>query len=226
MRTVIVGDVHGCSAELETLLDRIAFAEGDRLVMVGDLVARGPDSRGALALVRTAKGRSALGNHEAKLLAWREHGAPLRPGHQHVADSLSDEDWQMLEAMPLAIDLPEHAVRVVHAGVLPGTPVDRMAREALLTMRTIDDRGEWSASRDGGALWGSLYEGPPHVVFGHNARDEMQLWPHATGLDTACVYGNRLTALVLAEGELVPQGESARHRTTSVPAMRQYCAPR
>ena len=71
MRTVIVGDVHGCSAELETLLERIAFADGDRLVMVGDLVARGPDSSGVLAIVRSAKGRSALGNHEAKLLSWR-----------------------------------------------------------------------------------------------------------------------------------------------------------
>jgi hypothetical protein len=225
MRTVIVGDVHGCSAELETLLERIAFADGDRLVMVGDLVARGPDSCGVLALVRSAKGRSALGNHEAKLLSWRERGAPLGPGHQHVADSLSDEDWRMIEAMPLVIDLPEHGARVVHAGVIPGTPVEDTPREALLLMRSID-RGEWSASRDEGVLWGSVYEGPTHVLFGHNAREDLQLWPHATGLDTSCVYGNRLTALVLAEGEPIPRGESARHRTTSVPAMRQYYVPK
>jgi hypothetical protein len=132
----------------------------------------------------------------------------------------------MIEAMPLVIDLPEHAARVVHAGVLPGSPLEDTPREAFLTMRTIDDHGEWSASRDRGVLWGSLYEGPTHVLFGHNARDDLQLWPRATGLDTGCVYGNRLSALVLAEGEPIPGGESARHRTASVPAMRQYYAPR
>ena len=53
----------------------------------------------------------------------------------------------MIEAMPLAIDLPEHAVRVVHAGVLPGCPVEETACRAKRSLRcaTIDDRGEWSA---------------------------------------------------------------------------------
>jgi hypothetical protein len=110
--------------------------------------------------------------------------------------------------------------------VIPGAAVEDTPREALLLMRTIDRRGEWSASRDEGVLWGSLYEGPPHVLFGHNAREDLQLWPHATGLDTSCVYGNRLTALVLAEGEPIPRGESARHRTISVAAMRQYYTPK
>jgi len=49
-RTVIVGDVHGCRRELEWLLELVRFGTGDRLVFVGDLVARGPDSLGVLAL--------------------------------------------------------------------------------------------------------------------------------------------------------------------------------
>jgi|HubBroStandDraft_6_1064221.scaffolds.fasta_scaffold556660_1 hypothetical protein len=222
MRTVVVGDVHGCAGELETLLESVAFAEGDRLVMVGDLVARGPDSRGVLALVRKVGGRSVLGNHEAKLLAWRERGGPVRPVHAVVAEALSDEDWAMLGAMPLWIDLPEHGARVVHAGVLPGVPVEQTPREALLTMRTLDPQGRWSDSRDGGALWGSLYREPLHVVFGHHAREDMQLWPFATGLDTGCVYGGRLSALVLGEGQPVPGGESTRESTVNVRAARGY----
>ena len=51
-RTIIVGDVHGCRRELEQLLDKVAFATGDRLVFVGDLVARGPDSLRVLDVVR------------------------------------------------------------------------------------------------------------------------------------------------------------------------------
>jgi hypothetical protein len=223
-RTIVVGDVHGCSSELETLLDTVSFGVTDRLVMVGDLVARGPDSRGVLALVRGAGGRSVLGNHEAKLLAWRERGVALRPLHLEVAESLSDEDWDMLRAMPLWLDLPEHGARVVHAGVVPGQPIEETQPEALFTMRTIDSHGRWSSGRDGGALWGSLYEGPLHVLFGHNAREDLQLWPLATGMDTGCVYGGRLSALVLDEGEPVPGGEAARKQTTSVEAARKYYA--
>jgi hypothetical protein len=89
-------------------------------------------------------------------------------------------------------------------------------------MRTVDARGRWSDDADGGTLWGNLYTGPPHVVFGHYARSEPQLHAWATGLDTGCVYGGKLTAMVLGEGQTVPRGEAARSLLRSVPALRTY----
>jgi hypothetical protein len=223
VRTVIVGDVHGCTGELEELLERTRFAEGaDALVFVGDLVARGPDSLGALALARRLGARVVRGNHENKLLAARHGGRPLGPEHERVARSLSEEDWRMIGAMPLWVDLPAHGVRVVHAGVIPGVEVGDAPPDALLTMRTLRSRGRWSDEPGAGPLWGTLYEGPPHVVFGHNARPDPQLHEWATGLDTGCVYGGRLTALVLEENEPLPRGEAARGLLRSVTAMRKY----
>src|SRR5438105_1258025 len=70
-RTIIVGDVHGCRAELERLLDRVRFGGGDCLVFVGDIVARGPDSLGVLDVVRRTGAVLVRGNHEEKLVAWR-----------------------------------------------------------------------------------------------------------------------------------------------------------
>jgi hypothetical protein len=222
-RTVIVGDVHGCSGELEDLLERVRFTAGtDRLVSVGDLVVRGPDPHGVLALVRRLRGRAVRGNHEAKLLAWRKRHKPLGPDHERVARLLSDVEWRMLEAMPLWLDLREHGLRVVHAGVVPGSPIARTPPEALIKMRTLDALGGWSAEADAGQLWGTRYEGPPHVVFGHNARPAPQLHRWATGLDTGCVYGGRLTALVLDEGEPVPRGAAVRRMLRSVAAVRKY----
>ena len=222
-RTVIVGDVHGCTGELEELLEHMRFAEGtDELVLVGDLVARGPDTKGTLALARRLRARAVRGNHEDRLLAWRRRGKPLGPDHERVVTTLSEDDWRMLEAMPLWLDLPAHGVRVVHGGLVPGVAVDRAPPDALLKMRTIDARGRWSDEPDAGPLWGTLYEGPPHAVFGHNARPEPQLHSWATGIDTACVYGGRLTAVVLDEGEAMPRGEAVRGLLKSVPALRKY----
>jgi hypothetical protein len=223
--TVIVGDVHGCAAELEELLEQVRFSHGgDRLVFVGDLVFRGPDPHGALALARRLGALVVRGNHEDKLLGWRRGGKPLGAEHERLARAFSEEEWGMLEAMPLWVDLPDHGVRVVHAGVVPGVAIERTPPEALLKMRTLAGRDRWSDEPDAGPLWGSRYEGPPHVVFGHNARAEPQLHEWATGIDTGCVYGGRLTAAVLGPGERIPRGEAARAVLRSVPARRAYSA--
>lgn len=222
-RTLIVGDVHGCCGELEMLLEHVGFTEGtDRLVLVGDLVARGPDSQGTLAIVRRLGARAVRGNHENRLLTWRRTREPLGPEHARVADALSEEEWAQLEAMPLWIDLPEHGVRVVHAGVLEGTAPEATPPGALLKMRTIDERGRWSDEPDAGPLWGKRYAGPPHVVFGHNARPEPQVHPWATGIDTGCVYGGRLTGVLLEQGQPIPRGGQVRALLRNVPAMRKY----
>jgi hypothetical protein len=223
--TVIVGDVHGCTAELEELLEQLRLREGrDRVIFVGDLVVRGPDPHGALALARRLGASIVRGNHEEKLLAGRRGERPLGGEHERLAQALSEDEWRMLEAMPLWVDLPENGVRVVHAGVVPGLAIERTPPEALLKMRTMATRDQWSDEPDAGPLWGSRYEGPPHVVFGHNARAEPQLHEWATGIDTGCVYGGRLTAAVLARGEPMPRGEAARTVLRSVQARRTYSA--
>ncbi|HLK38432.1 MAG TPA: metallophosphoesterase [Polyangiaceae bacterium] len=222
-RTVIIGDVHGCSRELSTLLRRLSFSpKRDRLVLVGDVVARGPDSRGTLALLETLGACVARGNHEERLLLGRRGRIRLGSEHRRVADSLSADEWRALRATPYWLDLPEHGVRVVHAGVLPWLDVRRTPRRALLQMRTIDAFGTWSDKRDAGAPWATGYAGPPHVIFGHDARPEPRLYPWATGIDTGCVYGGRLTAVVLDRGEKMPRGRAAAEKLVSVKAREKY----
>jgi hypothetical protein len=216
-RTIVVGDVHGCRAELDALLDRLAFALGDRLVFVGDLVSRGPDSLGVLAIARRTGAHVVRGNHEAKLLAWlrakpeRRRDLPISKHHAQIAERMTESDWSVVAQSSLWLDLPEHDLRVVHAGVVPGVPIDRQDEKNLLHMRCLTARGEASDEKWGDApLWGARYEGPPHVVFGHNALTDVQLHPWATGLDTGCVYGGTLTALVLHAGERMPRGARVR----------------
>jgi hypothetical protein len=225
-RTIVVGDVHGCLAELEELLAKVALAGDDGLVFVGDLVARGPDSRGVLGLVRRLGARVALGNHEQRMLeayAARREGRALPrldPTHARLLDELDATEWSELAALPLSVELPEHELRVVHAGVVPGVAFSEQDPWLVTHIRSISEDGVPSAKS--GPLWGTRYEGPPHVAFGHNARKDPQLHRDATGLDTACVYGNALTALVLPEGARVPPPDVRRDALVSVAARRAY----
>jgi hypothetical protein len=226
-RTVIVGDVHGCAAELGQLLDRVGLQRDDRLVLVGDLVARGPDSRGVLEIVRRTGGRSVLGNHEQRLLeAWtaRRRGVPgpkLGSSHARTLAELCAADFALLSAFPRRIEIREHGILVVHAGVLPGKPLEAQDPWVLTHIRSVDPLGNPS-SRLTPPLWGSLYTGPPHVVFGHNALAGLQLHDWATGLDTGCVYGGKLSALVLSAGEAVPPPKERASAIVSVAARRAY----
>jgi hypothetical protein len=225
-RTIIVGDVHGCREELERLLDHVGLTSDDKLVMAGDLVVRGPDPAGVVDLVMRLGAPSVRGNHEDRLLRLRQsHGAP-RVGTmtRATARALRGRHWEWLASLPLGLALPEHSVRVVHAGVVPGVPYAHQPPRALMYMRTLDEHGEPREQREGPGrtLWGACYGGAEHVVFGHHARPEPQLHAHATGIDTGCVYGGRLTAMVLRPGETPPPPEERGDVLVSVPARRAY----
>jgi hypothetical protein len=229
-RTIVIGDVHGCSAELSDLLDLLGLTDHDRVYFVGDLVARGPDSRGVLATVRRLGSRAVLGNHEQRLLHARqakqrkERQPPLGPAHLQLLERFTDEDWAQLESLPLYLDLPEHGLRIVHAGVIPGVPIQDHDPWTLTHLRSIEASGKPS-DKTGPVPWGAVYQGPPHVVFGHNAVAGIQLHPFATGLDSGCVYGRELTALVLDAGQEPPRVADRRESLVSVPAKARYFNP-
>jgi hypothetical protein len=226
-RTIVIGDVHGCANELTELLDRVRVAPSDQVVFVGDLVARGPDSRGVLRLVRELSALAVRGNHEERLLAARTaslRGEPwpkIGKVHAALARELDENEWQQLEALPLGLELEAHALRVVHAGVVPGRAWEEQDPWMVTHMRSLLEDG--TPSDRWGTPWGATYQGPPHIVFGHNAQRSPQLHAHATGIDTACVYGGALTALVLEAGEAVPPPEARAARLVSVPARAAYC---
>jgi hypothetical protein len=204
-RTIVIGDVHGCADELWALLRACGRASGDDVVLVGDLVAKGPDSRGVLAIVRELGARAVRGNHDARVLRWRspQERLPLWGTHAEVARSLDERDWALLEALPLWLRLPELGALVVHAGLVPGIPLEEQDPDLLMNVRCIRADGTGTRDPDDGALWGSLWPGPELVLFGHHATRGLQEHPFAIGLDTGCCYGGKLTACILPERRLV-----------------------
>jgi len=229
-RTVIVGDVHGCREELEQLLAAVSLDKTDNLVFVGDLVARGPDSRGVLDLAIRYRATSVMGNHERHLLEVfdsekrRGKAVDLSPGYRKLFEELKPAHWAYLHAMPVYWDLPQHEAVVVHAGVLPGVPIAQQDPWVLTHIRSIEE-GRASAHM-GECSWATRYTGPPHVVFGHSAQRGLQLIEHATGLDTGCVYGKQLTALLLDAEQRVPTVADRSRALVSVEARCVHHRPR
>jgi predicted phosphodiesterase len=201
-RTLVVGDVHGCREELEDLLKVAGFGKGDRLVLAGDLVAKGPDSQGVVQLARELEARAVLGNHDAHLLGARE-GKPSKKRDEALVRSMTGADWDYLEQLPLYLELSELGAVVAHGGLVPGVPLAEQERNVVINLRSFDEKGRPSARIEGGVPWASRWPGPALVLFGHDAVRGLQRYPHALGLDSGCVYGKALSAVWLPERRLV-----------------------
>ena len=145
MALYLIGDVQGCDAALGRLLDAVAFSPSrDRLIVLGDLVNRGPASLAALRrlVALGSAGQSLLGNHDLHLLAL---ACGVRPPHRldTVGDILAAPDraalLDWLRQRPLA--LREQGVLLVHAGVLPTWTAEQtlaLAGEVQAVLRGAD----------------------------------------------------------------------------------------
>lgn len=203
MRTFVVGDVHGCRQELQDLLTAAGFGQDDRLVLVGDLVAKGPDSQGVVQLARELKALAVLGNHDAHVLKVLDGHLGGSPHHHEVAKTLTPADVEYLDRLPLWLDFAELNSLIVHGGLLLRTPLLEQPRQWAINLRSFDLQGNPSKRVDGGVPWGSRWPGPRFVYFGHDAMRGLQKHRYAWGLDTGCVYGHALSGVWLPEQRLV-----------------------
>lgn len=206
-RIVAIGDVHGCARELEALLDKVGLQPRDRVVLLGDLVNRGPDSAGVIALARKYAHRALLGNHELRLLNYRKTGDPthLKKPDRETLKQLSAKDWDYLAAMPLTYHLPEMKTVLVHAGFLPGRAWHAQPARVVTRIQVVGPDGEPAkrAEYPDRPHWSEQWSGPPFVVYGHTPAKEAAVRRWSLGIDTACVQGGKLTACILPTRELV-----------------------
>ncbi|MFE1435786.1 polynucleotide kinase-phosphatase [Streptomyces griseoaurantiacus] len=216
----IIGDVHGCSAELESLLGKLGYAdgvhpEGRTAVFVGDLVDRGPDSPGVLrrvmSMVKSGNALCVPGNHENK---FGRHLRGRQVQHTHgLAETIAqmaDESEEFVREVREFVDgLVSHYVLdggrlvVCHAG-LPekyhGRTSGRVRSHALY--------GDTTGETDEFGLpvrypWAEDYRGSAAVVYGHTPVPRATWLNNTICLDTGAVFGGRLTALRWPERELV-----------------------
>lgn len=206
-RIIAIGDIHGCHQEFATLLQRLAPTSDDTLIVLGDLINRGPNSRRVLDIAREVKATCLLGNHELRLIEHRRSGGQtkLKETDAQTIDLLGKKDWEFMEAMPLTHEIPELNTVFVHGGFLPGIPWASQDANIATRIQVIDPAGQPAKRADcpNGEYWADLWTGPPFVVYGHTPRPEIYTHRWSAGIDTACVMGGHLTAFILPEKRFV-----------------------
>lgn len=208
------------------------------VISVGDVLNKGPLNLETLRFVRDMGILAVRGNHDERVQfeitkardaparQWQQQSLPDQPAEQVLHGRYqylrtgTDADLQFLELLPYTISLPLLNSIVVHAGLLPDTPLDEQKPTDMTLMRNIISMGDGKMQGvegiSKGVRWASLWTGPQHVYFGHDARRGLQQEAFATGLDTGCVYGKTLTGVFLTGDK----------RTVQVRAAKEYAPKR
>ncbi len=212
-RTIIVGDVHGCLHELEKLLDKVKYDPSeDILYFLGDIINRGPDSKGVFKKIKQLNAKSVIGNHEHHLLQKalsNEYDSFYLNKVKQEFGSMFIDLLNEIHNWPYYIETRDFIL--VHGGVIPGISLKDTDSLILTSIRTWDGEGIDLSNPDN-PPWFDFYKDPKLVVFGHWAAVNGIVRENVIGIDTGCVYGKELTALILPERELI-----------SVPAASVYC---
>ena len=236
-RVVVVGDTHGCLDEFLQLLHQqdVDPAKNDVVIIVGDIVNKGPKSVALLRHVMANEHILAIrGNHEdGALLAVAEKAAGKEiKSEWDWVEQLNGAEVAFLREMPLVMTLPKFDVVLVHAGLLPHVPLREQPHVIQTKLRVyvrdcatghpdkwIPYESNWKERKPAKVPWAEvvpwwkLWKQRAHVIFGHDARKGLQLAAWATGLDTGCYTKDadaRLTAMVL--GPRIPSTEALARR--------------
>lgn len=202
MRTIVVGDIHGCCQELKQLISELIKCKKynpkkDRLIFLGDYIDRGDDPRGVIRYIRQLQEKynnviALMGNHEDMMINyvngdkdsyWEYNGyEKTLKSYAGYPDDFKD-DYKWVKTLPLYFEDEHHIY--VHAGIDPKIPMEKQNRNTLLWVR---DRFIYSYSN---------FSKP--VIFGHTPElaGVYSTLAGNIGIDTGCVFGGKLTAMII-----------------------------
>jgi serine/threonine protein phosphatase 1 len=223
-RCYAIGDVHGRLDLLKDLLQQIARHDASRperetaIVLLGDLIDRGPSSSEVVEFARTYRPAHArlyvlVGNHEEMMMralagdldafqTWMANGGlatmrsygvdtgklagmALEDFRQRIADTVPPSHVSFLKSGADSIRFGDYLL--VHAGVLPGRPLEEQQSKDLRWIR----KAFLSSDFDHGFV----------VVHGHSQRSEIEVRANRIGIDTGAYHSGVLTAAWIEDDE-------------------------
>ncbi|KAF9965189.1 hypothetical protein BGZ70_005263 [Mortierella alpina] len=209
-RTIIVGDVHGRLEDFNKLIAELKYNQTmDKVILAGDLVAKGPDSLGVIDKARQMGAECVRGNHDDEVLRWRGYLDSLKkttktdfkneeedeakvpedliPGSEHekLARDMTDAQYKYLSSCPLILTLPDTlsprnaAVYVMHAGIDPAHTFKEQKPWTLFNVRNILD-GVPSRKKKGSS-WSKGYNEAESKRVQKGAEGHLVVYGHDAG---------------------------------------------
>lgn len=211
MRTIVIGDIHGCYEELKELVTSMKESgeyneSTDKLIFLGDYIDRGSNSRMVIKFIRELQKENKnvvalMGNHEDMLIEYYNglDYSWIYNGHKNTLDSYKGYDKQFWSDVNWMKNLPlyheDENFVYVHGGVDVDKPMEEQDKHTLLWVRDkfiYDERKYYKRVIFGHTP--TMYlgmEDKPVVTFAENI-----------AMDTGCVYDGKLSALIIDDGEI------------------------
>jgi diadenosine tetraphosphatase ApaH/serine/threonine PP2A family protein phosphatase len=219
-RNIIIGDIHGCIEEFNELLNKLNYNPiDDRVILLGDLIDRGPDSVAVVKRAQELNLECVMGNHEHKFLKWyKSHGSrgDVYDKKGYYSD-FSETDINYIFKMPNYIKIDN--IIIAHAGLKPGVPIEHQTKDDLLYLRYTDKDKKFISLKKihkigkeaaGAHFWTEFWQGPESVIYGHNVSsqefpliEEVAPGVVCYGLDTGCCFGGNLSCLIIETKEII-----------------------
>lgn len=237
MRLFAVGDIHGCSTALDTLLSAISPRPGDCIVTLGDYINKGPDSRAVLdCLVRLSRAGilvPLLGNHELKFLIARRLGKAVVNGEvlvdQHTLASYGADPLNHARAYGNGHLEGRSEAALAHVPESHWHLLQRQGLRWFTTEKYIFLHGTLAPHQpllqqpDRAIFWDKLQQPQPHpsgkvLICGHTPQrsgDPLNLG-HTLCLDTAACEGHWLTCLEVNSGTILQANQEGYLRQSHI----------
>lgn len=219
MRTIIIGDIHGCNRALQRLLGKLAPREEDTLILLGDLFDRGPESWEVLQTVKQLADMLSehfvllRGNHEDYLLQEKQSLFQRmvwdRVGRQATVNSFKRHRQRMEEAAPwirahCTLFHKGEGFQCVHAGVLV-EPIEMNDTQTLIHDHLAALQNHYAGLL---TITGHIALGAPTWFTGDGEnvlQVEYGTWEELPErgilcIDTGCGKGGKLTGMVIEDG--------------------------
>ncbi|MBD3351255.1 MAG: hypothetical protein GF364_07190, partial [Candidatus Lokiarchaeota archaeon] len=180
MKTLVIGDIHGCYDEMLQLIEKADMQPGDQIIAVGDIIDRGPKSKEAIQyFIEHKNAQSILGNHERKhIKGYRqakikssketnEHPPTFKLSmSQLIAKYQMGEEFYQhaldyMQTLPLYIELPD--AYIFHGFFEPSIPLENQEEKTLVGVLSAD----FYLKNKYEEPWYSLYDGEKPAICGH-----------------------------------------------------------
>jgi len=214
-KVIVYGDIHGCLEEFQNLRKQIQPAKDDKEIIIGDILDRGPYSIELLNYIIENNINSILGNHEYKYIRYKKHQERyLEKGKKNpiilddqqseIYKSLTDAHFSYLYSLPFFMKIDN--LTLIHAGITNTINLDSASIKELektLWIRQLDKNQKVVSLHDISDTtknWSDYYNGDQgFIVYGHQVFEDIKRDKYSIGIDTGCVYGNKLTTLIITD---------------------------